>query len=137
MAPSPNSLVLSSITVAMNGQPILDGMSVHRATAAGGNTRFEAYLMDGTRAAVGDHANVRYERPMGMMNQSGSMGLYDDGTHGDRVRNDGVYCYEDSDGSFGIHMIDARMGQYHFEFWGTDPGGRDSNHMTLAITMTP
>lgn len=136
-APLPNSLVLSSVTVTMNGQPITDGMSVHRSTTAGGNTRFEAHLMDGAHAAIGDQADVRYERPMGMMSSSGTMRLYDDGTHGDRTPNDGVYCYEDSDGSFGIHMMDAAMGQYRFDFWGTDPAGHDSNHMSLAITMTP
>jgi len=137
VAPSPTNFVLSSVTVAMNGQLVSDGMSVHRSTTAGGSTRFEAHLMDGAHAAVGDQANMRYGRPMGMMNQSGTLGLYDDGTHGDRVPNDGVYCYEDSDGSFGIHMMDAAMGQYHFEFWGTDPRGHDSNHLSLAITMTP
>ena len=93
--------------------------------------------MDGAHGAVGNQANMRYQRPMGMMNQSGTMRLYDDGTHGDRTPNDGVYCYEDSDGSFGFHMMDAAMGQYHYEFWGMDSGGHDSNHMSMAITLVP
>jgi hypothetical protein len=137
VAPPVTSLTLSSIAVAVNGQPMTDGTSMHRPTAAVGNTRFEAYLMEGTHGAVGDQARVRFERPMGMMNSSGSMPLYDDGTHGDRVANDGVYCYEDDDGSYGMHMTNAGMGLYRYEFWGTDPGGHESNHMSLSVTVTP
>jgi hypothetical protein len=65
------------------------------------------------------------------------MPLYDDGTHGDRTPNDGVYCYEDDDGSFGLHMGNAAMGPYRYEFWGMDPDGHDSNHMDLTVTVTP
>ena len=136
VAPAPTSLVLSSVTIAVNGQPLTDGTSMHRITTPGGSTRFEAHLMDGTHGAVGDQAHVRFERPMGMMNPTGTMPLYDDGTHGDRVANDGVYCYEDADGSYGLHRMDAGMGRYRYEFWGTDPGGHDSNHMSLSVTVT-
>lgn len=137
VAPPVTSLTLSSATIAVNGQAVTNGMSIHRSTLPGGNTRFEARLMDGSQSAVGDQATARYERPMGMMNQNGTMRLYDDGTHGDPTPNDGVYCYEDTDGSFGPHMMNAMMGQYHYEFWGTDPGGHESNHMSLEITVTP
>ena len=137
VAPSPSSLVLSSVAVAMNGQPMTDGMSVHRSTTPGGNTRFEAHLMDGSHGAIGDQAMFRYQRPMGMMNPNGTMPLYDDGTHGDRVANDGVYCYEDDDGGYGLHMRNAAMGQYRYEFWGMDPGGHETNHMSLRVTVTP
>ncbi len=136
VAPVPNSLVLSSVTIAVNGQPMADGASLHRRTTPGGSTRFEAHLMDGAHGAVGDQVHMRFDRPMGMMNPNGTMPLFDDGTHGDRFANDGVYCYEDADGSYGLHMMDASMGRYRYEFWGTDAGGHDSNHMSLSVTVT-
>lgn len=136
-APAQSNLVLSSITLTMDGQPVADGMSVHRSGTAGGSTRFEARLMNGAHAAVGDRVDMQYARPMGMMNQNGTMTLYDDGTHGDQTANDGVYCYEDSDGTYGFHMMDAAMGQYHYEFWGMDMTGDPSNHMEMTITLVP
>ncbi len=128
------SLVSANVTVA--GQTV-NGMTLPRGHGEGSSTRFEAMLTDDRGPLTGQTAQVRYERPqgMGMMNSSGTMMLYDDGTHGDRRAGDGLYCYEDQAGEYGCHSADSPMGEYHYNFFGMDGGGNHSNHMQVTVTI--
>ena len=81
---------------------------------------------------------LEFERPrgMGMGHHTGRIPLYDDGTHGDRVAGDGLYCFEDFVGDYGCHSDDANSGEYHYEFYGVHHDGHESNHMTVSVTIT-
>ena len=129
--------VLTSAVLSVNGQ-VVNGMTVPQGHGQGSSTRFEATMTDMQgRPATGMSMQVQYQRPqgMGMMNPNGTMMLYDDGTHGDPMPNDGTYCYEDWTGDYGCHTQDSPMGQYHYEFWGMDAAGHQSNHMAVDVTV--
>jgi hypothetical protein len=103
------------------------------------STRFQATLWrDGARAP-GQIVHMRYTKPgtMGMMGSTGVITLYDDGTHGDLHPGDGIYCFEDFRNQYSCHGTDAPMGNYHYEFWGEDHMGHQSNHMSVEVTVAP
>jgi hypothetical protein len=130
-------LSLQAATVSVGGQ-VVNGMTLPRGHGNGSSTRFEASLVDlGGMPMAGVTVTMSYQRPgsMGMMGTSGTLHLYDDGTHGDRTPGDGVFCYEDSTGDYGCHAADAPMGQYHYEFWGDDAHGHQSNRMAVTVTI--
>jgi hypothetical protein len=136
-APASPQLVLQTATLSVSGQ-VVNGMTLPQGHGQGVSTRFAATMVNlQGQPMSGQNVQVRYQRPqgMGMMNPSGTMMLYDDGTHGDRVPNDGLYCYEDWAGDYGCHTASSPMGQYHYEFWGQDHGGQHSNHMTVTVTI--
>ena len=136
-APSSSAIALTGASVAVNGQ-IVNGQTLPRGHGQGGSTRFEASLMLGGRPAPGQVVQVRFDRPgPGMMNTSGMFSLYDDGTHGDRMPGDGIYCYEDMAGQYGCHSEDARPGQYQYDFSGMHEGTHESNHMMVTVTINP
>lgn len=61
--------------------------------------------------------------------------LFDDGTHGDPLAGDGIYCLEDAQGHYGFHHLDADHGEYHYDFWGEHFDGHHSNHMTIVVEV--
>ena len=73
---------------------------------------------------------------MGAMNGPGLFQLHADGTHGDRVAGDGIYCLEDHDGTYGFHHSGARHGQYRYEFYGFHRSGMESNHRVITVTVS-
>jgi hypothetical protein len=136
-APSSAPFALSSATVSVSGQ-VVNGMTLPRGHGEGASSRFEARMVDlQGRPVTGPTVSVRYQRPqgMGMMSSSGTIMLYDDGTHGDRVPGDGLYCYEDWAGDYGCHAASSPMGQYHYEFWGQDRDGRRCDPLTVTVTL--
>jgi hypothetical protein len=70
-----------------------------------------------------------------MGNGPGPLYLYDDGTHGDPIAGDGIYCFDDEQGRFGFHMAGAPHGQYHYEFFGFDHHDHHSNHVMVTVTV--
>lgn len=135
-APENQEIVLSAAAVSVNGA-VVNGQTLPQGHGEGGSTRFEAEVMvnglPDSRAMVW----MQYDRPMGMgmMRHTGRIGLYDDGTHGDRVAGDGLYCLEDFQGEYGCHSKSAEMGEYHYEFYGTHDNGHESNHMTVVVNI--
>lgn len=136
-SPSGAPVVLSGASVIVNGQ-VVNGQTLPRGHGQGGSTRFEASLTLDGRPAPGQVVRVRFERPgPGMMSSTGMFSLHDDGTHGDRVPGDGLYCYEDMAGQFGCHAEDARPGHYHYDFSGMHGGMHESNHAMVTVTIDP
>lgn len=136
-APGPDrTLALTEASLTVNGQPVQSGETFpHQHEAGGGTTRFEATLMDRNGPALGHRVEVRFQRPDGMMHGSGVFRLYDDGTHGDHVPGDGVYCFEDTQGAYGFCHGDARHGRYHYDFCGLYPDGAETNHREIEIDV--
>lgn len=136
-APRRSEVAVTNASVMVNGQ-IVNGQTLPRVHGQGGTTRFEASLMLGGRPAPGQVVRVRFDRPgPGMMNTTGTFSLYDDGTHGDRMPGDGIYCYEDTAGQYGCHSEDAQPGQYHYDFSGMHESMHESNHMQVTVTVGP
>ncbi|MEO8198700.1 MAG: choice-of-anchor X domain-containing protein [Thermoanaerobaculia bacterium] len=137
-APSAPTLVLQSATLSVAGQ-VVNGMTLPPGHNQGNSTRFEARLLDTQGMPHADGTmQIHYDRPsgMGMMGAtSGTMMLYDDGTHGDRTPGDGTYCFEDFVGEFGCNAVNSPMGEYHYDFWGQDPGGHQSNHLAVTVRL--
>lgn len=137
--PQTPSLALTAAAVEAGGQT-MSGASYtfHQPSGApGGSTRFEAHLQLRGMPAPGESARVIFDRPgPGMMPDHGVFLLYDDGTHGDPEAGDGVYCFEDSDGSYGFHHAHARHGEYRYDFYGLDGTGAESNHMAVTVSVT-
>jgi hypothetical protein len=133
---TPALMSLTGAAVVVDGQTVPSGSTYHQdAHGDGHHTRFEARLMVGGAPALGQIAQVRYEMPMGMMRGPGAFQLYDDGTHGDLQAGDGVYCYEDDDGDFGFHHMDAMHGNYDYDFYGVHHDGSESNHMMYTVDV--
>jgi len=122
----------------MVGGTVMNGMTVSRDHGDGQPTRFEARLetADG-RPASGNSVIVRYTRPGGMMmTNQGQFTLYDDGTHGDHIAGDGIYCFEDWDIQYGCAGYGMVAGDYHYEFYGQHGDGTQSNHMNVTVTLS-
>ena len=135
--PTSSSIVLQKATVSVAGT-VVNGTTVSRDHGTGASTRFEAHLVDlAGRPALGHTARIDYMRPNGhgsMMN-GGRMTLYDDGTHGDRMPNDGIYCYEDFGGEYGCHGSNAPLGRHDYDFFGMDSSGVETTHMLVTVTV--
>jgi hypothetical protein len=135
--PTSSSIVLQKATVSVAGT-VVNGTTVSRDHETGASTRFEAHLVDlAGRPALGHTARIDYMRPNGhgsMMN-GGRMTLYDDGTHGDRMANDGIYCFEDFGGEYGCHGANAPMGRHDYDFFGMDHSNGETNHMLVTVTV--
>lgn len=137
--PALAALQLTGAALVVGGQ-VVNGQTMQAGQMQGTSTLFKATLRGANGApALGHSAQVQYRTPGGgpgsMMNGQGLLHLYDDGTHGDPVAGDGIYCYEDGQGQYGFHMPWAPAGQYHYEFYGFDHDERHSNHMTAVVTM--
>jgi len=72
---------------------------------------------------------------MGMMGYMDRVQLHDDGTHGDQIPGDGIYCYQDVDGHIGPHHDDCPSGEYHYTFHGTDIEGHDTNSIDCRVMV--
>lgn len=125
-------LVLIQAGATVDGQSI-DGETM-RLGDDEGNVRFEAHLVDHRgRPAHGHAVRVAYDTPgMGMMHRTGTFMLHDDGTHGDLVPHDGIYCYEDESHHYDCHGPDARPGEYRYEFCGIHEHGYESNRIEIS-----
>lgn len=132
-APANRTLMLSSASILVDGQPVPSGGTFHHGRGAA--TRFEARLTDQGHPAPGYRVEIQFQRPGGMMHHAGAFFLYDDGTHGDPTPGDGVYCFEDADGDYGFHHMGAFRGEYHYDFCGLYPDGAETNHRVVDITV--
>ena len=134
-----SAVTLSQATITVDDQS-LDGQTMHQGEQAG-TMRYEAHLVDQhNEPAPGRAVRVRVEMPgmMGSMHHmTEELFCYDDGTHGDPVPGDGVYCYEDPTVEHGCHRADAQPGDYHYDFCGVDEHGHESNHMDLMVRLLP
>lgn len=132
-----SDLVLTDAILTVDGQ-VMNGLTVQQGVGQGMSTRFEATLWRGSNRALGETVRMRFQRPggMGMMGTTGVLTLYDDGTHGDRHPGDGIYCFEDWQDRYGCFGSNSPMGDYHYEFWGDDHMGHESNHMLVGVTVT-
>ncbi len=130
-------VVLTDARISVNGQSV-DGMTLPRGHGEGETAHFEAVLMDEHGQWMEPTVWVEHHGPgaMGMMGSSSLFQLHDDGTHGDQVAGDGVYCYDDDTGQHGCHTAEAMPGEHHYEFYGMDEHGHESNHMIITVTIT-
>ena len=106
-------MTVASASVIVDGQ-VVNGMTLHGEHGGAGGTRFEAQIEMPAGTVAGAQMWLRYERPGGMggmMGGTGVVALFDDGTHGDRVPGDGLYCLLDEPGEYGCHGAGAPMGQ--------------------------
>lgn len=119
---------------------LINGQSVNNAAippGSGTSTLFTATLVD--PADTSRMRSVEMDYPvhssMGMMGDRSTLRMYDDGTHGDLTRADGVYSYLDIDGHIGPHGDDCPRGQYLYRFHGTDLQGHDTNWVECNVTV--
>lgn len=139
-SPANPDLVMTSADILVSGQSVAGG-TFSQGHGEGSSTRFEAELMSNGQMAPGQMAWLEFDRPMmggnGMMRHTDRVQMYDDGTHGDRVAGDGIYCLEDFQGDYGCHRADAEPGEYHYEFYGVHAtDGHETNHMQVQVTIT-
>lgn len=112
----------------------ISGVNVMNSTIApgeGNSTLFSAFP---SRVEPGLQVMMQFRTPS-MMGGMRSQMMYDDGTHGDRVAGDGQYCYEDVNGNPGMHMQNAMMGNYNFEFYCENSKGDHSSHMNAWVDV--
>ena len=135
-----SSLRITNALVMVDGE-LANGQTIEMGHMTGTSTFFQAHLMDGAGPALGHTVQVQYQVPhngpgqmMGGPGQ-GYMYLYDDGTHGDPIAGDGIYCYEDVRGQYGFHRHGAPAGRYHYEFFGIDHDHHHTNHIGVTVTM--
>lgn len=136
-SPANPDLVLTSADILVSGQSVAGG-TFSQGHGEGSSTRFEAELMSNGQLAPGQMVWLEFDRPMGMGmgRHHNRVQMYDDGTHGDRIAGNGIYCLEDFAGDYGCHRADAEPGEYHYEFYGEHQDGHESNHMTATVTIT-
>ncbi|HPF24141.1 MAG TPA: hypothetical protein PK417_11710 [Hyphomonas sp.] len=138
---NPGDLTLSAAKVSVDGQS-LDGLDIQQGEYSG-PMHYEARLADHHgNPIVGGQVRVRY----GMSGMMGHMGgymhqgefyCYDDGTHGDPVPGDGIFCFVDDAQQYGCHRAGANPGEYHYEFCGYDQHGHESNRMDVMVNLLP
>ena len=135
--PASAEFTLTSAQVIVGSQSV-NGQILPEGHGEGESTRFEAHLMAPDSQAAGATVWMEFDRPrgMGMGHHVGRIQLYDDGTHGDAVAGDGVYCFEDVVGDYGCHGGDAGPGEYHYEFFAEHRDGHETNHMLVTVTIT-
>jgi len=130
-------IVLESASVSVDGQNVTNGTWNHGGHSSQ-STRFEATLTVDGRPAIGEMVYIDYDRPQGMgsmMGMNGRFRLYDDGTHGDHTPGDGLYCLEDFNMGYGFHHGDSAHGEYHYDYFGQDHQGYESNHMQVSVQV--
>ena len=137
-SPAASPLVVSNAAVFVGTQDV-SGTTMPVGHNMGGTTRFEARMTMPMPSGAPTDMWVHYDRPgtMGMMGESGTVRMYDDGTHGDHTPGDGLYCLDDDrTGSqeIGCHGADAPMGTYHYEFYATE-ASHESNHVRVTVTV--
>ncbi len=135
-SPEAEEFVLARAVVSVNGDAV-NGQTLPLGHGEGGSTRFEAEMTSNGQQEPQATVWMEYDRPRrhGHRRHDGRVKLYDDGTHGDRVAGDGLFCLEDFQGDYGCHSANAGTGEYHYEFYGTHHDGQESNHMTVTVTI--
>ena len=136
--PGDSGAILTDAFAKVNGQSI-NGQTIHIGQNLDGTVRFEACLLDSRGNQVSNHnVRVEFDMPgMGMMHHRGDFLLHDDGTHGDLIPHDGIYCYDDSAGEYGCHGSNARPGDYQYDFCGINSNGHESNHINVNVVLAP
>jgi hypothetical protein len=134
-APGTQTLAVSRADLLVGGVSVA-GQTMRHGHGEGLTARFEAHLMLGPNPAPGYPVWVDYERPMGMMPHQGRFRLYDDGTHGDPIPGDGTYCFEDLQARYACHRRNAMSGEYRYEFYGLDHGGRETERVRLHVRIS-
>lgn len=132
-APTRVTFVMTSAEVQIDGQ-VVNG-TVLPAHHDGSPTRFEAHLEADGRPVTGGVVYCQYERPGAGMHHQGVFALHDDGTHGDRIPGDGLYCLRDDREQYGCHGGGAGPGTYHYEFWGRHPAWGETDHHRVTVTV--
>lgn len=127
-----SELTVTSADLLVGGTSVA-GQTLPPGHGEGMMARFEAHLKLGSAPAPGFAVWAEYDRPMGMGPLHGKFPLYDDGTHGDPVAGDGVYCFEDVEGLYACHRNNAHHGDYHYQFYGMDHAGNETNRMGFTV----
>lgn len=133
--PPPTALQLQGANLLVGGQPVSGTLPVGH--GMGQTAVFEGTLMMGQMPAPGYEVWVEFDRPMGMMGpHHGRFRLYDDGTHGDPVAGDGIYCFEDFQRAYACNGNAMMPGEYHYQFYGVHADGHETNRMHVRIHLT-
>jgi len=138
---APSALSSSGVLQLASADLLVDGQSVNGMTLMPGHGNgepalFMAELMMDGAPAPGHQVRVQFDRPMGMMGSNrGQFMLYDDGTHGDPTPGDGIYCFLDVEARYGCQGAGMMDGEYHYEVWGQQTAGPDSNHLHLRVWL--
>ena len=130
----PTQLVVSNAKLLVDGE-VMNGRTMERGHGEGHSARFQAKLSHLGEPAIGYEMWVQYERPS-VINKIGLFALYDDGTHGDHVADDGLYAYDDADREYGCHTKGAVPGLYHYVFFGVDHEGRRGGDTLVTVQIS-
>ena len=125
---------IAGADVLINGQSV-DGQSI--APGSGTGALFTATLVDPADASRVRAMYMDYpmHSAMGMMDERGTVHMYDDGTHCDTVAGDGHYCYYDGDGHIGPESPDCPRGDYVYAFHGVDLNGAETNLVDCQVIV--
>ena len=136
LQPVPNTAFQMTSADLLVANQSVNGMTLVPGHGNGEPGLFEATLMMGGTPGSGHEVWVRFERPMGMMGGSeGQFRLYDDGTHGDPTPHDGAYTFRDTGHRYDCEGAAMQDGEYHYEFWGQQDGGPESNHLHVRVWL--
>lgn len=113
----------------------IGGVDVANATIRPGMGTATRYLAYPSNLQPGLSVMMQFHIPGAMGQGLQTQMMYDDGTHGDHFAGDGEYCYEDTSGMPGIHMMNAMMGHYSFEFYCQDSQGNHSMHRKVSVDV--
>lgn len=101
-----------------------------------GAVRFVARLADSGGPAPGHAVQVEYDIPgMGHRRRVGVFLLHDDGTQGDTIPHDGLYCYEDVSGEYACHGPGEHVGAYHYDFCGVQQDGARTERRRITTYL--
>ena len=120
---------LRTAMISISGQNVTD-TSIQ--PGMGGSTLYIAYP---SRVEPGLAVWMQFRGPSMMNGGSGKWMMYDDGTHGDPKPGDGEYCFEDTNGMPGVHMMNAMSGHYSFEFYCVNSTGDHGIHSNAWIDV--
>lgn len=126
-------LVLTQAAVSVDGQAY-GGGTYSAGVRPGTSTVFEAHLvhLDGT-PVPGERVWVEHRHGGGMVGGH-RFELHDDGSRGDPIAGDGIYCFEDQPGTYGFHHH-PQPGDHHYDFWGVHHGGGTSNRQRVTVRV--
>lgn len=135
----------NSAPVALSGQVMINGADMttsHNNSNSNYNRNdrmtFKAMFKDSDGNDTIKKAVVSYSVNMMMMDHSGEITMWDDGTHGDMTPGDGWYHMEDEMGEMMLMMgiqWEQMMGDYDFEFYCFDEDGNESNHYKVDLSI--
>jgi hypothetical protein len=120
----------------------VDGRLVNEASLPqeqlqGDSTTFSCLALEGSQPLLGQRAWVDFDGPHAMGRMQRRFQLHDDGLGCDLRAGDGEFCYDDQEGHYGPHHAGAHHGEYRYRFWVEHFDGRQSDRVTIRVTMTP